>query len=105
MDIQDMRVSSHNGNRYFLVVDRASDFLTAFPLPSKEAVGVSHKLLGLLLMFGLPHSSRWGPGSEFMAEAIKHLCRWLRVPLNYGPTNHPPAQGAVERLGGGFTRP
>lgn len=25
---------------------------------------------------------------------------WLHVSLDYGPTNHPRAQGAVERLGG-----
>lgn len=48
MDIRDMKVSSDNGNRYLLVVvDRAYKFPTAFPLSSKEAVGVSHKLLGL----------------------------------------------------------
>ena len=31
---------------------------------------------------------------------VKHLCQWLRVSIDYGPTNHPRAQGAVERVGG-----
>ena len=31
---------------------------------------------------------------------MRHLCRWLRVSLDHGPTNHPRAQGAAERLGG-----
>lgn len=31
---------------------------------------------------------------------MQYLCRWLRVTLDYGPTNHPRTHGAVERLGG-----
>ena len=96
-----MKATSDKGNRYMLVVgDRASKVLTAFPLPTKEAVGVSRKLLELLLIVGLPLSIRCDPGGEFTVEVMQHLCRWLKVPLNYGPTNHPRAQGAVERLGG-----
>ena len=101
MDIQDMTVTSDKGNRYLLVVvDRASKFLTAFPLPTKEAVGVSRKLLRLLLTFGLPLSIRCDPGGEFVTDVMEHLCRWLRVSLDHGPTNHPRTQGVVERLGG-----
>ena len=106
MDIQDMKVTSDKGNRYLLVVvDRASKFLTAFPLPTKEAVGVSRKLLSLLLTFGLTWTIRCDPGGEFVADVIEHLYRWLRVSLDHRPTNHQRAQGAVERLGGGFKRP
>ena len=101
IDIQDMKVTSASNNRYLLVVvDRATKFLLAYPLPTKEALGVSRKLLELLLLFGLPLSIRCDPGSEFIAEVMRHLCRWLRVSLDFGPTNHPRAQGAVERLGG-----
>ena len=57
MDIQDMKVRSERGNQYLLVVvDRASKFLAAFPLPSKDAFGVSSKPLELLLIFVLPFS-------------------------------------------------
>ena len=94
-------MTSDKGNRYLLVVvDRASEFLTAFPLPMKEAVGVNRKLLSLFLTFGLPLSIRCDPGGEFVADVMEHLCRWLRVSLDHGPTNHPRAQGAVERWGG-----
>ena len=106
MDTQDMKTTSGKGNRYLLVVvDRASKLLTVFPLPTKEATGVSRELLGLLLTFGLPLSIRCDPGDEFVADVMQRLCRWLRVSLDHGPTNHPQAQGAVERLGGGFKRP
>lgn len=101
MDLPDMKMASSSGNRYLLVVvDRGTKFLSAFPLPSKEAVGVSRKLMDLLLMFGLPASIRCDPGGEFIAEVMKHLCRWLKVSLDYGPANHPRAQGTVERMGG-----
>jgi len=101
MDIQDMKVRSEKGNQYLLVVvDRASKFLAAFPLPRKDALGVSNKLLELLLTFGLPLSIRADMGSENTASVMQHLCNWLKVPLDYGPVNHPRAQGAVERMGG-----
>ena len=42
MDILDMKVDSSTGNRHLLVVvDRATKFLSAFPLPTKESVGVA----------------------------------------------------------------
>jgi len=101
MDIQDLKQESQDGNRYLLVVvDRASKFLFAYPLPSKDAVGVSRKLLELLLTFGVPLSIRSDAGGEFTAQVVKHLCQWLRVSIDYGPSNHPRAQGAVERVGG-----
>ena len=53
MDILDMKVVSSKGNRYLLVVvDRASKFLFALALPTKETVGVSRKLLELILISG-----------------------------------------------------
>ena len=52
MDIQDLKQGWQEGNRYLLVVvDRASKFLFAYPLPSKDAVAVRCKLLELLLTF------------------------------------------------------
>jgi len=101
MDIQDMKVKSEKGNQYLLVVvDRASKFLAAFPLATKDALSVSRKLLELLLIFGLPLSIRADMGSENIAQVMQHLCTWLKVSLDYGPVNHPRAQGTVERMGG-----
>lgn len=101
MDLLDMKVNSKSGNRYLLlVVDRASKFVLAYPLPSKEALGVSHKLVQLLLTFGLPLSIRSDPGCEFLAEVVRYLWRWVRVSLDFGPSNHPRGHGTAERLGG-----
>ena len=101
MDIHDMGARSEAGNQHLLViVDRASKFLFAYPLPNKSAEGVAKKLLDLLLTFGIPLSLRSDPGTEFTAEVAQHICKWLNVAIDYDPTDHPRAQGAVERSGG-----
>ena len=82
-------------------MDRASKIMLAYPLPNKAADDVPKKLLELLSTFGIPLSLRSDPGTEFTAEVVQHLCKWLNVTIDYGPTDHPRAQGAVERLGGG----
>ena len=94
-----MGARSEAGNKHLLViVDRASKFLFAYPLPNKTANNVAKKLLKLLLTFGIPLSLRSDPGAEFAAEVVHHLCKGLNVTINYGPTDHLKAQGAVERL-------
>ena len=65
MDIQDLKQESRDGLRYLLVVvDRAGKFLFAYSLPLKDAVGVSRKLLELLLTFGVPLSIRSDAGGS-----------------------------------------
>ena len=103
MDLQEMRMPSETGNHILLlVVDRATRFPFAFPLPSKEAINVARNLLQLCLIFGVPVLIRSGGGSEFTAFVLQHLCRWLRATIDYGPADHPRGQGAVERLGAWF---
>ena len=100
IDFQDMHRTSASGNRYILlIVDRASKFLFAFPTPTKEAAPVSRIMLNLCLTFGIPKAIRSDKGGEFAATVVSDLCRWLRVSLDYGPTDHPRGQGAVERVG------
>ena len=101
MDIHDMGARSEAGNKHVLViVNRASRFLFTYPLPNKTVENVAKKLREVLSTFGIPLSLRSDPGTDFTAEVVKHLCKWLNVTLDYGPTEHPRAQGAVERLGG-----
>ena len=101
MDTHDMGVRSEAGNKYLLVaVDRASKFLFAYPLSNKTAENVAKKLLELLQTFGIPPSLRSDPGKELTADVVQHLFTWLNVTIDYGPSDHPRTQGAVERLGG-----
>ena len=102
MDIHDMGARSEAGNRHLLVtVDRASKFLFTYPLPNKAGESVAKKLLGLLLIFGIPLSLRSDPGTEFTEEVVRHLCKWLNVATDYGSTDHARVQGVAERLGRG----
>ena len=100
VDLQRIPNTSEAGNEYLLlVVDKASRFLFAYPLPSKEALGVARLLLDLCLTFGVPSFIRADGGGEFTAPVMEHLCRWLKVKIDYGPADHPRGQGSVERVG------
>ena len=106
MGIHGMGARPEAGNKHLLViVDRASKFLFAYPLPNKTAENVANKLLELLLTFGISLFLRSDPGTELTAEIIQHLCKWLNVTTDYGPNDHPRTQGAVERLGGESIKP
>ena len=82
IDIHYMRARSEPGNEYLLViVDRASKFLVAYPLPNKTTENVAKKLLELLLTFGIPLSLRSDSGTEFTTEVVQHPCKWLNVTI------------------------
>ena len=94
MDIHDMGARSEAGNKYLLVVvNRISKFPFAYPLPNKIAENVAKKLLKLLLTFGISLSLRSDPGTEFTAEVAQHLCKWLNVTIDYGPSDYPGVKG------------
>ena len=96
-----MGATSEGGNKHLLVIlDRANKSLFTYPLPNKTAENVTKKLLELLSTFGIPLPLRSDSGTEFIGEVVQHLCKWLNVTIDYGPTDHPRAQGAVERLEG-----
>ena len=74
MDIHDKGARLEAENKHLLViVDRASKFLFAYPLPKKTADNVAKKFLELLLTFEIPLSLRSDPGTEFITEVIQHL--------------------------------
>ena len=81
-------------------MDRANKLLIAYSLPNKTAENVVKNLLKLLLIFGIPFSLRSDPGTEFTADVVQHICKWLNETIDYGSSDHPRAQGTVERLGG-----
>ena len=100
MDLQDMKQVSSTGTRHRLVVvDRASRFLFAYPLEPKDSVGVARKLLEMLLTFEVPLPITTDAEGEFTGKVVTHLCQWVRVELDHGPTDHPCSQGAVKTMG------
>ena len=75
MDLMNMGTESLSRNKYLLlVVDEASKFPFAFPLPSKQAEEVARHLLQLCLTFGVLRVIRSDGGGEFEAGCIQHLC-------------------------------
>ena len=100
IDLLDMKHPTVNGNRYILiVVDKASRFLSATPVPSKEAKGVAAALLKLLCALGVPREIRSDAGREFKANVVHRLCQWMKVQISHGPGNNPRGQGTAERTG------
>ena len=100
MEIRDMGAKSEAGNKYLLiVVNRVRNFLFACPLPSKAAENLAKRLLELLLTFRIPLSLRSDAGTEFTVEDVQLPCKWLNATMDDGPSDHPRAQGAVEKLG------
>ena len=99
VDLQRIPNTSEAGNAYLLlVVEKASQFLFASPLPSKETQAVARSLLDLGLTFGVPLFIRADGGGEFTATVMEHLCRWLRLQIDFGPADHPRRQGSVKRV-------
>ena len=100
VDLEKFPNKSEAGNEYLLLaVDKASKFPFAYPLPSKEAHGVAPLLVDLCLTFGVPSFIRADGGGEFTAAVMEHVCRWLRVPIKFGPADHPRGKVSVERVG------
>ena len=101
VDILSMGTTSRTGNKHILlVVDRASRFPFAVPLPSKGTKKVARILANLCLAFGVPRNIRSDGGGEFRSEILKSLCHWLKARLDFGPADNSRGQGAVERFGG-----
>ena len=76
VDLQKFPNTAEAGNKYLLlVVDKASKFPFAYPLPSKEAHGVARLLLDLCLTFGVSWFIRADGGGELTAAVMEHLCR------------------------------
>ena len=83
MDIHDIGARSEAGNKHLLViVDRASKFLSACPLPNETAKNAAKKLIVLPLNYGIPPSLRSDPSTEFTPEVVQHLCKWLNATID-----------------------
>lgn len=94
IDILDMKVTSNKGNRYLLViVDRATKFLFAFPLPTKETLGVTA-------------GNCWNSSSPLVYRYPYVVARVQRKPVPLAEnipgfwTNHPPSRTGHSREDG-----
>lgn len=75
-----------------LVAHKATRFFFAYPLPSEKVHGVIRLHLDLCLTLRVPSFIRIDGGGEFTATLIEHLCRWLKIQIDFDPTNPPRAK-------------
>lgn len=89
MDIQNLR-RVDAGNTFVLIVtiiNKPSQLLFACPMSSKEALGMTPKLLDLMLTLGMPLSIRSDARGEFALHVVDHLRR-LTVSIEFGPVDY-----------------
>ena len=50
-------------------------------------------LAELCLTFGVPKAISCDGGGEFGSQVVRHLCRWLKADIRFGPADHPVDKG------------
>ena len=83
------------------MVDRASKFLFACPLPSKDAVGVICKRLELLLTFEMPLSIRSDAWGEFTVQIDGEFFVPMAKSVDRLRSHQSPSCSGSGRKGGG----
>ena len=98
-DIVGPFTTSPKGNRYLLtVLDHATAWLEAYPLPTKSAESVVSALhREYLPRFGAPRVLLTDQGQEFQAAHFKDYMRSLGVELRRTTSYHPQTNGRIER--------
>ena len=67
-------------NRYILtIIDYATRYPEAIPLPSIEAERVAEALASVFTIVGVPKQMLKDQGSQFTSEIMKQVCRLLSV--------------------------
>ena len=87
------------GQRYLLtVIDRASRYFDAFPMPvATSAQCATAFIRGWVRHFGVPLQAESDQGKPFIANLWRELHKRLGVIVSYSPVYRPAAVGHVER--------
>lgn len=89
----------NQGYKYILtVIDAFSKYAWAYPLKSKEAVGVAEALSDLFNTHDVPKELHADNGGEFVADLMKELLALLNIKEIHGAPYTPNVQGEVERF-------
>ena len=88
-------------NRYILtIIDYATRYPEAIPLPSIEAERVAEALVSVFTRVGIPREMLTDQGSQFTSEVMKHVSKLLSIKQVTTSPYHPIANGLVERFNG-----
>lgn len=64
------------------MVDTTSNFVLYYPLRAKDSSSVAEQFLDLVPVFIVLLFIRSDPETEFTAEVVQHLFRWLKVSID-----------------------
>ena len=96
---------THRGNRYILtLVDYASRYPEAVPLPRIEAERVAEALLEIFSRVGIPHEILSDMGTQFTSNLMKEVSRLLSLKQLHTTPYHPICNGLVEKFNGTLKR-
>ncbi|PIK45484.1 hypothetical protein BSL78_17652 [Apostichopus japonicus] len=89
------------GNRYVLVVvDYATRYPEAIPIPNQEAETIAEELVKLFSRVGIPEEIVSDQGTNFTSKLMKEVCNLLEIDHLKSSPYHPQTNGLVERFNG-----
>ena len=89
------------GNRYILtIVDYATRYPEAVPLPRIETERVAEALIDVFSRVGVPREMLTDQGSQFTSEVMKEVSRLLSLKQITTTPYHPMCNGLVEKFNG-----
>ncbi|XP_063971781.1 uncharacterized protein LOC135159725 [Lytechinus pictus] len=90
-----------NKNRYILtVIDYATRYPEAVPLPSIETERVAEALVSIFTRVGIPKEMLTDQGAQFTSDLMKEVSKLLSIRHFTTSPYHPAANGLVERFNG-----
>ncbi|XP_054762005.2 uncharacterized protein LOC129268475 [Lytechinus pictus] len=92
---------TENKNRYILtIVDYATRYPEAIPLPSIETERVAEALVSVFTRVGIPKEMLTDQGTQFTSDLMKEVSKLLSIRHFTTSPYHPAANGLVERFNG-----
>ncbi|XP_071487082.1 uncharacterized protein [Diadema antillarum] len=92
---------SEKKNRYILtVIDVATRYPEAIPLPSIETERVAEALVSIFTRVGIPKEMLTDQGTQFTSDLMKEVSKLLSIKHFTTSPYHPAANGLVERFNG-----
>ena len=93
--------TSSKGNRYVLtLVDFATRYPEAVPLPSIETTRVAEALINIFSRVGIPKEILTDRGAQFTSDLMREISRLLSIRQLATSPYHPACNGLVERFNG-----
>lgn len=99
LDIVGPISSSLSNNRFILTIqDDLSKYSMGIPIPNQEVVTIAQVFVErFICMFGAPDMILTDQGSNFMAQLMKEICKFLKIKKLSTSAYHPQSDGALER--------